>query len=97
MYDYPSKIEVGNNAMKVNYKKVNGLSSSVRIHKAQVYVSISKYLIGKRRDRTILKFLNWVEKRLSKATDESVLKPVYKDGGKIITHNKMYELNVFSS
>ena len=56
MFDYPSLIRFGKNSMKVNYKKVNGLSSSVRIHKAQVQVSISKFLIGRRRDKTVLKF-----------------------------------------
>ncbi len=85
MLDYPNAIKVGKNSMKVNYKKVNGLSSSVRIHKAQVQISFSKFLIGKRRDKTVLKFLKWAEKRLSKVSDNTVLTPVYKDGGKIIT------------
>ena len=95
MLDYPNTIKVGKNSMKVNYKKVKGLSSSVRINKAQVQVSLSKFLIGKRRDKTIEKFLKWAEKRLSKVSDNTVLTPVYKDAGKIITHNKVYELNVF--
>ena len=81
--------------MKVNYKKVNGLSSSVRINKGRVQVSLSKFLIGRRRDKTIDKFLKWAEKRLSKVSDNTLIKPVYKDGGKITTHNKVYELNVF--
>ena len=58
MLDYPNTITVGKNSMKINYKKVNGLSSSVRIHKAQVQVSISNFLIGRRRDKTVLKFIS---------------------------------------
>ena len=71
-----------------------GRSSSVRIRDGRVVVRFGKYVWGKDRERVLTEFLKWAEKKLSEAKVDESLVPDYVDGGRIVTHNKSYLLEV---
>ena len=90
---FPEIFKVGSSVFPVKYKKGLKKSSNVRIRDGAVHMTISRYLRGKQLDETVEKFLKWAEKKLSKA-EESFLKIEYKNGGRIVTHNKVYDLKI---
>ncbi len=92
--NYPSCIQINDKSFSVEYKKAFKATSSVKIKKGAVVVSLSNFLLGRKRDETVEKFLNWAKKRLEKVDHASFLLPKYDDGERIVTHNKVYELKV---
>ncbi|MBI4231958.1 M48 family metallopeptidase [Candidatus Peregrinibacteria bacterium] len=92
--NFPSLIKVNGRNYDVIYKLSRGLSSSVRIKNGAVLFDISRFVIGKSRDQLIDKFISWAEKRLSKVSNDFIM-PEYKHGGRVCTHNKIYELEFF--
>ncbi len=75
------------------YRKARGLRSSVRLKNGKVVLSLSPYLLGRRREQTIEKFLDWARERLEGVSGDFVL-PEYVDGGVIVTHNKVYRIEL---
>ena len=55
---------------------------------------LSRFAYGAKRDEIVSKFLKWAGKRLSKVAGNDFINPVYEDGGRIVTHNKIYDLSV---
>lgn len=92
--NYPEKLRVGDRSYSVTYQPVLRATSSVRIKNGEVILKLSRFARGSKRDEIILKFLKWAEKRLSKVAGNDFISPVYEDGGRIVTHNKIYDLNV---
>ncbi len=92
--DNPLCIEVGKSKYPVKYESSNSLASSARIKDGFVVLKVSRFLIGRQRDITVDKFLSWATKKLGKTEVGSFVLPVYKDGGKVFTHNKVYEISV---
>jgi len=87
------KLEVNGRNFDVYFENINKLRSSVRIKNKEIHIKISKLLKGKKRDETLEVFLNWATKRLSHFSKDFI-EPVYKNKGKICTHNKIYEIEV---
>ncbi len=92
--NYPQKLRIGDKAYSVVYQPVLRSTSSVRIKNGEVILKLSRFAHGSKRDEIILKFLKWAQKRLSKVAGNDFISPVYEDGGRIVTHNKIYDLNV---
>ena len=92
--DYPSKLMVGDRHYDVSYESELKGTSSVRIRKGVVLLKLSRFVRGKDRDKIVERFLAWAEKRLAKVSTTDFIAPVYKDGGRICTHNRIYELEV---
>jgi len=92
--DYPSKLKVGGRFYEVRYESILKATSSVRIKKGAVVLKLSRYSRGKTRDEMVEKFLNWADKQLGKVSMTDFILPTYEDGGRIHTHNKVYELQV---
>lgn len=91
---YPRQLKVGDRAYTVFYEKALKATSSVKIRKEGVVLRLSRFSFGYQRDEMVKKFLKWAEKKLSKVSKNDFVMPVYKDGGRICTHNKIYELRV---
>ena len=91
---YPEKIEVGENIYHVAYEIAMRSTSSVKIRNGGIVIKLSRFTMGFQRDRIVRKFLRWAEKRLVKVGKDAFIKPVYENGGRIVTHNKVYELSV---
>lgn len=91
---YPSELQVGECIYPVEYFNVLKARSSVRIKKGMVILKLSRFVQGSKRDEVVGRFLKWACKRLSKVVKSDFVTPVYKDGGRIVIHNKVYELNV---
>ncbi len=91
---YPNKLNIGERLFDVEYESVSKLSSSVRIRKGKIVVRLSRFLRGRKRDETVEKFLKWSVKKLDGFSDDFI-EPNYEDGGRISTHNKVYELNIY--
>ncbi|MBL4693740.1 DUF45 domain-containing protein [Candidatus Gracilibacteria bacterium] len=68
-------------------------TSSVRLRAGKVVIRFSRHVRGRERDKMMEKFMKWAEKKLSEISADFVL-PEYRDGGRIVTHNKNYELSV---
>lgn len=94
---YPQQLKVGNNSYKIEYHQVFKNSSSVSFRKGKIKVKISRFVRGSQRDEIVQKFLIWASKKLSKASQGNLFLPLYKDGERIVTHNKIYELNIFQT
>lgn len=92
---YPKEFRIGDRTYKVEYRLVSSGTSSVRIGKNGVVLKLSRFAFGRRRDEMILKFLKWTKKKLDKVRTDNFVEPVYEDGGRIVTHNKVYDLNVY--
>lgn len=92
--NYPEKLRVGDKAYSVVYQPVLRATSSVRIKNGTVVLKLSRFAYGAKRDEIVSKFLKWAEKRLAGASGNDFVNPVYEDGGRIVTHNKIYELSV---
>lgn len=83
------------NKYTVEYQVARGRSSSVRFLDKKVVIRLSRFARGGYRDEVIAKFLRWADKRIEKA-GTNVFGAEYRDGGRILTHNKIYEINVIS-
>ena len=92
--DYPSKIRVGQKTFPIEYSKVMKGTSSVRIAKGKVILRLSRYAFPGQRDEMVAKFLKWAEKKLSKTSVDDFVTPVYKNGGRICMHNRIYDISV---
>lgn len=92
--NYPAEIKIGSHFYKIEYESCFKATSSVRIKKGSVVLKLSRFVQGQRRDEIVEKFLNWAMKKLSKIKRDFV-NPEYKNGGRICTHNKIYEISVF--
>jgi len=92
--NYPSKIKIGEKSFPVLYEQVFKATSSVRIKKGAVVIKLSRFSQGRHREDMIAKFIKWAQKRLEKAGKNVFIEPIYEDGGRVCTHNKIYEINV---
>jgi predicted metal-dependent hydrolase len=92
--NYPQKLQIDNASYGVVYQPVLRTTSSIRIKNGKVVLKLSRFAYGAKRDEIVRKFLKWAEKRLSKVAGNDFINPVYEDGGRIVTHNKIYDLNV---
>lgn len=92
--NYPNKLQVGELIYAIEYLPVLKATSSVRIKKGVVLLKLSRFAQGAKRDEIVEKFLKWAEKRLAKVEKLDFINPEYRDGGRIVTHNKIYELTV---
>lgn len=94
--NYPEELNIGERNYSVEYLRERGFSSSVRIRNGVVVLKLSRFLVGKKREDTVENFLNWASKKLSKSGGAVLMEPQYIDGGRIVTHNKVYDLAVVS-
>lgn len=92
--NYPETLQTGEASYPVEYQQVRKSTSSVRIKSGVVVLRLSRYAQGKRRDEIVAKFLKWAGKRLEKMSVNDFVRPKYVDGGRVVTHNKVYELRV---
>ncbi len=88
------KLETNGKNYPIVFEEVMKLSSSVRIKNGKVVIKLSRFLIGRQRDETVEKFLKWAGKRLSKVRTGTFVEPNYENGGRVVTHNKIYEVHV---
>ena len=93
MSNYPESIEVNGRSYAVVYETSIKATSSVRIKSKTVHVNLSRFEFGGKRDQVVDKFLAWAEKKLSVVADDFI-DPVYEDGGRVVTHNKTYDIVV---
>lgn len=91
---YPNRIKIGEKSYPVLYEQVFKATSTVRIKKGAVVIRLSRFAQGYKRDEIIAKFLKWAVKRLEKAKSNIFIEPSYEDGGRVSTHNKIYEISV---
>lgn len=91
----PKELKAGDRVYPVLYVKASGRTSSVRIRDGKVVLRLSRFSRCSDMDRVTEKFLKWARKKLEKAGDLESLMPVYGDRGRVCTHNKVYEINVF--
>ncbi|MBI5753866.1 DUF45 domain-containing protein [Candidatus Peregrinibacteria bacterium] len=94
LVNYPEFLKMGEASYPVEYRAVLKSTSSVRIKNGVVVLKLSRYAQGRKRDEIVEKFLKWAEKRLQKVKKLDFVNPQYEDGGRIVTHNKIYELTV---
>ena len=87
---YPEFLKVGQTNYPIEYWPVLKTTSTVRIKNGVVLLKLSRFAHGGKRDEIVEKFLNWAEKRLEKVEKSDFVTPEYKDGGRIVTHNKIY-------
>ena len=92
--DYPFEIKVGEKVFPVEYESSLKGTSSVRLKKGVIKMKLSRFIIGRGREEMIEKFLKWAEKKISKMSTDSFIEPDYVDGGRIVTHNKIYDLRI---
>lgn len=95
---YPTHLQISGRRYDVKYKPVLKATSSVRIKKGEVVLNLSRFVHGEQRDKMVAKFLKWAEKKLvraAKSGDSYFVNPVYENGARIVTHNKVYELEIF--
>lgn len=86
-------LKVGDKNFNLECKIVNGLRSSVSFENGTVVMKLSRFLYGKKRENVVEKFTNWAQKKLNKI-DGNLFLPEYCDGGKVLTHNRIYEIFV---
>lgn len=91
---YPRVLQVGENTFPVRCEVSRGRSSSVKISNGEVIIRLSRYAGEFQQMKIIDKFLAWAGKRLAKFKPSSFVLPVYNDGGKVFTHNKVYDIVV---
>ncbi|MDA1060899.1 MAG: DUF45 domain-containing protein [bacterium] len=93
--DYPSQLKLDESSFPIEYEVVYKSSSSVRIKNGKVILKLSRFAREKKRDEIVAKFLKWAQKRLAKVAHSEFILPEYKNGGRICTHNKVYDLQIF--
>ena len=76
------------------YETSNKRTSSVRFRRGAVVLKLSRHVKGRQRDEMVEKFLSWAQKKLEKVKVQAFLLPEYRPGGRIVTHNKVYDLEV---
>ncbi|MFA5821153.1 MAG: hypothetical protein WC873_03600, partial [Candidatus Gracilibacteria bacterium] len=91
------KLETNGKNYPIVFEEVMKRSSSVRIKNGKVVVKLSRFLIGRQRDETVEKFLKWAGKRLAKVRGDAFVEPNYENSGRVVTHNKIYEVHVMKS
>ena len=78
----------------IEYESSMRGTSSVRFKNGVVRMKLSRFAMGRGRDEMVKKFLKWAEKKLSKVSTSDFIDPDYRDGGRIVAHNKVYDLRV---
>lgn len=91
---YPKLLQVGENTFPVRCEVSRGRSSSVRISNGEVIIRFSRFSSEAQNLKIVERFLTWAGKRLAKFKPSSFVLPVYNDGGKVFTHNKVYDIVV---
>ncbi len=92
--DLPEKLKIGTHSFPVDYEINLKANSSVRIRKGRVVLKLSRFMMGRKRDEVVEKFLKWAMKKLEKGASGNFVEPSYKDGGRVCTHNKIYEIAI---
>ncbi len=92
--NYPEKIIVGDRSFVVGYETVLKGTSSVRIKNGKILMKLSRFAVGRQRDEMVEKFLKWAQKRISKMKVGEFFEPEYRDGGRIVFHNAVYDLRI---
>lgn len=90
----PTFLEVGGRKYCVEYENALKTTSSVRIRTGKVVLKLNRFVRGRKRDEMIEKFLQWAEKKLAQVSQTDFILPEYEDGGRVCTHNKIYNLRV---
>ncbi len=93
---YPKVFEINGRPFEVDYLVAKGATSSAKITRDKVIIRLSRYSFGWQRERAVAKFLKWAKKKLENMGGTDFVEPVYEDGGRICTHNKIYEINVLT-
>jgi len=76
-------------------ENVNRRTSSVKFCSGKILIKLSSYLSKSEKKKVFLKFVNWAELKLFKVDDlKSFFLNDYSDGGRIVTHNKIYSLEL---
>lgn len=91
--NFPTEIVLGERKFPVECEVVGRRNSTVALKNNTVKIKLSRYADRGRQDEILGKFLKWAKRRLEKISWDFVL-PVYEDGGRICTNNKIYELYV---
>lgn len=94
MNDLPVILKVGEREYMVDYENALKTTSSVRIRNGRVVLKLSRFVRGRKRDEMIEKFLAWAGDKLAQVSKTDFILPEYEDGGRIYTHNKVYDLRV---
>jgi len=91
---YPEKILVNGNSYNVKYVVSKKFSSTVRIKNSELVIRLSKFLLPWDKENTVEKFLDWGRKQFEKFKNVDFVNPVYEDGARVCTHNRVYEICV---
>ncbi|MBD3330575.1 DUF45 domain-containing protein [Candidatus Peregrinibacteria bacterium] len=92
--EYPETIKKGGRVFKVRYRQSKSLRSSITFKNGEIVITLSRFLIGRKREEGVRKFLDWAEHKIDKVDGSSFVRPEYRDGGFVHTHNKIYEIKV---
>ncbi len=92
--NYPEELLVDERTYQINYKTAKKLSSSVKIRNGGIVLSLSRFVRGRKRDEIVENFLDWAREKLQGIEINDFVLPEYRDGGRVCTHNKVYELIV---
>ncbi len=91
---YPENIKINDRLFQIKYETSLKRTSTVKLKRSEVLISLSRFAGIKQREEMIGKFLKWAENKLKKMTTSDFVLPEYKDGGRIVTHNKIYEIKI---
>lgn len=69
-------------------------TSSVRLRNGRVVIRLSRFLRGYQRDAAMDKFLLWARNKLENVSGDDFLEPEYFNGGRVVTHNCVYEVSI---
>ncbi len=86
------KLVVNGEEFVIQIKKSKSRTSSVRLVQGKVVISLSRFLLGRKREEMYQKFVKWAQDKLQKSSTSSFVRPKYQDGAAIVTHNKIYNL-----
>ncbi len=89
--NFPNEIFVGERSFPVECEVINKRNSTVALKNNTVRIKLSRFASVGKQGEILEKFLKWAKKKLEKISWDFVL-PVYEDGGRICTNNKIYEL-----
>lgn len=87
-------VRVNGRDFPVDCEVVKGANSSVKIKNKRVVMRISRYAFGAKREKMIADFLAWAVEKLENVATDEVFEPEYVDGGRIVMHNKVYDLQI---
>ena len=79
---------------EIDFLLAKGRSSTVRIRGKRIEMRFARGLGGVGKERVYTKFLDWAKKQIVGFQDEHYRIPNYVSGGRVFTHNKVYEIEV---